>query len=90
VVGPAGSPTCTVYVDLTLTRSKVKVTDHLTPVHVTLVRYVGVSSPQVFTILVHTQNGRTKELKGFLKILTKLAHIVRQGDRRVTATTTTG
>jgi len=26
VVGPAGSPTCTVYVDVTLTRSKVKVT----------------------------------------------------------------
>jgi len=25
VVGPAGRPTCTVYVDLTLTRSKVKV-----------------------------------------------------------------
>jgi len=25
VVGPAGSPTCTVYVDVTLTRSKVKV-----------------------------------------------------------------
>ena len=24
-VGPAGSPTCTVYVDVTLTRSKVKV-----------------------------------------------------------------
>jgi len=31
VVGPACSPTCTAYVDLTLTRSKVKVkvTDHL-------------------------------------------------------------
>ena len=26
VVGPTGSPTCTVYVDVTLTRSKVKVT----------------------------------------------------------------
>ena len=25
MVGPAGSPTCTVYVDVTLTRSKVKV-----------------------------------------------------------------
>ena len=25
MVGPAGRPTCTVYVDLTLTRSKVKV-----------------------------------------------------------------
>ena len=29
MVGPAGSPTCTVYVDVTLTRSKVKVKDHL-------------------------------------------------------------
>ena len=29
VLGHASSPTCTVYVDMTLTRSKVKVTDHL-------------------------------------------------------------
>ena len=29
VLGQASSPTCTVYADMTVTRSKVKVTDHL-------------------------------------------------------------